>query len=65
MRIKKNPDKEIVDDITQKLKENGGYCPCSIEKNDDTRCMCKEFRDQINDPAFEGFCHCKLYYKEK
>ena len=65
MRIKKNPDKEIVDDITQKLKENGGYCPCSIEKNDDTRCMCKEFREQIADPDFEGYCHCLLYYKEK
>ena len=25
----------------------------------------KEFRDQINDPDFEGFCHCMLYYKSK
>ena len=27
--------------------------------------MCKEFRDQIADPEFEGYCHCMLYYKEK
>jgi len=27
--------------------------------------MCKEFRDQIADPDFEGFCHCMLYYKYK
>jgi len=27
--------------------------------------MCKEFRDQIKDPDFEGYCHCFLYYKEK
>lgn len=25
--------------------------------------MCKEFRDQIADPEYEGFCHCMLYYK--
>jgi hypothetical protein len=27
--------------------------------------MCEEFKAQINDPNFEGFCHCKLYYKSK
>jgi hypothetical protein len=27
--------------------------------------MCAEFRHQIADPDFEGFCHCYLYYKEK
>ena len=27
--------------------------------------MCQEFRDQIADPDFEGFCHCMLYYKSK
>jgi hypothetical protein len=27
--------------------------------------MCKEFREQIADPEFEGYCHCLLYYKSK
>jgi len=27
--------------------------------------MCEEFRNQIKDPDFEGYCHCMLYYKEK
>jgi hypothetical protein len=27
--------------------------------------MCLEFRNQIADPGFEGYCHCMLYYKEK
>lgn len=27
--------------------------------------MCKEFREQIKDENFEGFCHCMLYYKSK
>ena len=43
----------------------GGYCPCVVEKNENTKCMCKEFREQIQDPDFEGYCHCMLYYKEK
>ena len=50
-------------DIQEGLKKKGGYCPCRFEKNEDTKCMCKEFRDQIKDPNFEGYCHCLLYYK--
>ena len=40
-------------------------CPCRLQKIEDNVCMCKEFRDQIADPEFEGYCHCRLYYKEK
>lgn len=36
------------------------YCPCSILKNADTKCMCKEFREMD-----EGMCHCGLYIKTK
>lgn len=65
MNIKLNDDKEIVKTIKEGLKKNNGYCPCRIEKNEDTKCMCKEFREQIADPNFEGYCHCMLYYKSK
>jgi ferredoxin-thioredoxin reductase catalytic subunit len=65
MEIKLNEDKEIVEKIKEGLKQKGGYCPCRLEKNDDTKCMCKEFREQIKDPNFEGYCHCMLYYKKK
>lgn len=64
-KIKLNPDKKVVSAIKEGLKKKNGYCPCRIEINDDNKCMCKEFRDQIADPNFEGFCHCMLYYKEK
>ena len=64
-KIKLNPDEEIVRTVKEGLKRKGGYCPCRIEKNEDTKCMCKEFRDQIADPEFEGYCYCKLFYKEK
>ena len=60
-----NPDKEVVKTVREGLKRTGGYCPCKLIKNEDTKCMCKEFREQIADPGFEGFCHCLLYYKKK
>ena len=60
MAIRLSNDKELVEEIRQKLKENDGYCPCRIEKNDDTKCMCKEFREQDS-----GECHCGLYVKEE
>ena len=63
MEIKLNPNKEIVDAIKKGLEKKGGYCPCKLEKSEETKCMCKEFREQIADPNFEGYCHCMLYYK--
>ncbi len=65
MKIKLNPDKEMVENVRNGLKRTGGYCPCRLQRTEDFKCMCKEFRDQIDDPEFEGFCHCLLYYKEK
>ena len=65
MSIIINPDKEIAETVKAGLKARGGYCPCVLAKNEDTKCMCKAFREQIADPDFEGFCHCRLYYKER
>ena len=45
--------------IEQAIQENNGYCPCNSVKNDDTICMCKDFRE-LNKAEF---CHCQLYYK--
>ena len=36
-----------------------------IEKTEENKCICKEFREQMADPDFEGYCHCMLYYKSK
>ena len=63
MKITKNPDAEIVAAVEEGLERTGGYCPCRRDRTEDTKCMCKEFREQIKDPTFEGFCHCLLYYK--
>ena len=65
MPIKLNPDKNTVERLRNVMKQNGGYCPCRLHKMPENKCMCKEFRDQIADPDFTGYCHCQLYYKEK
>ena len=63
MKIKLNPDQEIVSTIRKGLKRTGGYCPCRRERTEATKCMRQEFKNQIADPGFEGVCHCMLYYK--
>ena len=57
-KIVLNDDLDLVNDIKERLKANDGYCPCRISKTVDTKCMCKEFREQQ-----EGECHCGLYKK--
>ncbi|MBE6930452.1 MAG: ferredoxin thioredoxin reductase catalytic beta chain [Ruminococcaceae bacterium] len=65
MKITLNPDPEIVKTVKEGLEAKGGYCPCRLARTEEYKCMCKEFRDQIADPDFEGYCHCLLYYKSK
>ena len=65
MAVSFNPDKEIVKTIKEGLRQKGGYCPCRLEKKEEYKCICEEFKKQIEDPDFEGYCHCMLYYKSK
>ena len=60
MKIKTVENKEQVEDIRRRLRDNDGYCPCATKKTEDTKCMCKAFREQE-----EGECHCGLYVKIK
>lgn len=64
-KVRFNDDKEIVEAIKKGLEKTGGYCPCRREIKPEYKCICEEFREQIKDPDFEGYCHCYLYYKEK
>ena len=60
MKIILNPDEEEAKRIRRAVKENDGYCPCRLVRTEDTKCICKEFKEQE-----EGFCHCGLYLKVK
>ena len=58
-KMKLNPDKEYLEMMRNSIKERNGYCPC-IPKyldSDDTKCPCKEFREN-------KYCHCKLYVED-
>ena len=59
-----NPDAEYVKKILTALEKKNGHCPCRIQQTPENICICREFREQIADPGFSGFCHCKLYYKD-
>ena len=65
MKVRLNGDQEVVRHIQEGLKQTGGICPCRLARTPENKCMCQEFRNQIADPEFEGYCHCMLYYKEK
>lgn len=56
-KMKLNPNKNVVDNVRSKLKNNP-HCPCMIVENDDTICPCKPCREK-------GICICKLYIREE
>ena len=58
LKIKETNNKEWADKVKAAIKKNNGYCPCQIEKTEDTKCICKGFREQAS-----GECHCGLYIK--
>lgn len=64
-KVRLNDNEAVVNSVKEGLKRTGGYCPCRVEHTEENKCMCQEFRAQIQDLNFEGYCHCMLYYKEK
>jgi len=64
-KVRLNENEAVVKTVREGLKRTGGYCPCRLERTEAFKCMCEEFKSQIADPNYEGYCHCFLYYKEK
>ena len=60
-KINKNPDVSAFAEISEAVAANEGYCPCLLDKNENTKCMCKDFRESDE----VGFCHCGRYYKTR
>ena len=65
MAVRLNDDSKVVEMVKEGLKKKNGYCPCRLEIKEEYKCICDEFKQQIADPEFEGYCHCMLYYKSK
>ena len=61
LKIIKNPDVDEYNKIKKLIEQADGYCPCVLKemRNEDTKCLCKNFREQ----NYEGFCHCGCYKK--
>lgn len=60
MKIQINPDKEKVQMAREALAKNDWYCPCALEKNSSTKCMCKDFINKA-ERGYVGECNCGLY----
>ncbi len=65
MKVTLNTNEAVVKAVKEGLERTGGYCPCRTQRTDEFKCICKEFKEQIADPDFEGYCHCLLYYKSR
>lgn len=62
IQIKQTEDKELLKEILKQLEENDYYCPCSLTKTKDNKCMCKTFRDVVNNNVPGTYeCHCGRY----
>lgn len=51
-----------VNKILDAIDKNDGYCPCQAGKTKDTKCHCKDFREnkKIGEP-----CICNIFVKQK
>ena len=61
MHIKRYADEPLASEIRAAVRAAGGHCPCVLEacRNEDTKCMCKEFRESPEGTV----CTCGLYIK--
>ena len=62
-KVELNPDAQAAALVRAGLMRKGGFCPCRLPKSPEFFCPCEEFKVQLADPGFHGFCHCRLYLK--
>lgn len=54
-KIVLSDDLALVAEVNRQLQETKGYCPCAIEWNDSTKCICATFKASL---AKEEECEC-------
>lgn len=59
-KVKINPNTIIANCARDAIAQNDGYCPCKIGHTDENKCMCEQFRQQIQDEQ-NCVCDCGLY----
>ena len=64
MKVQITDNKELLNIVKDGLARNKKlygkrYCPCRVDRTDDTVCFCKEFREQ----EVGTTCHCGIYTK--
>ena len=52
--MKINSDRNFVEMMVEAIRNNEGHCPCQVDKNEDTVCPCKAYREKNE-------CLCGLY----
>ncbi len=60
LKIIKNRDKYEARERKAAVDANDGYCPLCTERTEDSKCMCKAFRDQYHS-GIRGACEYGLY----
>lgn len=62
VKIKQTEDKELLDEILRQLKDNDHFCPCSLTRTQNDKCMCEQFRNVINSGEIGTHeCACGRY----
>jgi hypothetical protein len=59
-KIVLNDDLALVAEVNIQLQETKGYCPCALEWNDSTKCICSAFKESL-DNGEETECNCGKY----
>ena len=53
-------DKALIAEVNRQLQETRGYCPCALEWNESTKCICSTFREALANGE-ETECGCGKY----
>jgi hypothetical protein len=59
-KIVLNDDLELVAEVNRQLQETRGYCPCALEWNKSTKCVCSTFKESLA-KGEEVECNCGKY----
>lgn len=58
-----NPDAKLASAVEAGVLRKNVFCPCRLQKDPVFFCPCDEFKSQLADESYHGFCHCRLYLK--